>query len=119
MEKQPQTVVYRDGGRVYARLAGAVNRDTIPYFQERLERAAAGECRTLALDLGGADYLDSDGIRWLQRLQEALAARQVELRLSVRAGSRIERTLRLVQLDRVFSLERYPEDTPQRAPSHC
>lgn len=100
--------LHRNGNTVTARIAGPVNRQTIPGFQQRLEGVLRDRGFTLTLDLGAAEYLDSDGIRWLQRLQAALQSGNGDLRLSVREGSRIERTLQLVQLDRSIRVEPSP-----------
>jgi anti-anti-sigma regulatory factor len=110
VEQSPKVLVYRDGSRLHARILGPVNRETVSVFQQRLDAALNDAFFMLTLDLGAADYLDSDGIRWLQRLQAELHSRDIELRLAVREGSRSERTLQLLQLERAFSLDRYPVD---------
>lgn len=105
-------VVYRNGGVLCARIVGRVNRDAARAFQEHLE-FVIGEGRfALLIDLGGAELVDSDGIRWLQQLQASAIAAENEVRLAVRAGSRIDRALRLLQLDEVFPIDRYggPEE---------
>jgi len=99
--------IYRDGTTVCARVLGPINRQTILGFQQRLEGVLRDRCFTLTLDLGAAEYLDSDGIRWLQLLQGQLNAGDGELCLAVRRGGRIDRTLRLLQLDRVFRIEHH------------
>jgi anti-anti-sigma factor len=100
-------LLYRDGRTACARVIGPINQQTILGFQQRLEGVLRDRCFTLTLDLGAAEYLDSDGIRWLQQLQTTLNAGDGELRLAVREGSRIDRTLRLLQLDRVFQIEHH------------
>lgn len=95
-----------DGGITRASVRGPLNRETIPDLQQRLEGVARDTCLTLALDLNGADYLDSDGVRWLQRLQSDLSSRHIELRLLVEEGSRADRVLKLLQLDHSFTIER-------------
>ncbi|MFN3653343.1 MAG: STAS domain-containing protein [Armatimonadota bacterium] len=115
--EMPTALAYRDGATAFARLVGAVNRETIPHFEERVARLLRGGCRSLCLDLGPADYVDSDGIRWLMRLQARLAARGIGLRLAVREGCRAERTLRLVQLEGAFDIESYPADELDPAPA--
>jgi anti-anti-sigma factor len=110
LDQQTRVLFYRDGRSAHARLTGAVNRETVPAFQERLDEIAAGGFTAVTLDLGAAEYLDSDGIRWLQRLQEQLAARGATLRLALREGCRAERTLQLVRLDNAFLVERYPSE---------
>jgi anti-anti-sigma regulatory factor len=102
--------VYHDGPTAHARLYGPLNLDTTPHFEAQLVRSLRQVCRALSLDLGAADYVDSDGIRWLQRLQGDLAERGVDLSLAVREGSHAERTFRLLQLDRIFRIDHYPSE---------
>jgi anti-anti-sigma factor len=102
--------VWRSGRTTHARLLGPVSLETVPRFQKRLAVSLGGECRALWLDLGAADYVDSNGVRWLQTLREELEARGIELFLAVREGSRAERTFNLLQLDRGFRIERYPDE---------
>jgi anti-anti-sigma regulatory factor len=65
-----------------------------------LERARPLErnCRCLVADLQNADFVDSDGVRALLVLAAELEAEGKELRLIIRPGSRIERTLTLLRL---------------------
>jgi len=108
LDQQVRVLLFRDGPTAYARLYGAVNRDTVPAFQRRLEELLPACCAGLTLDLGAADYLDSDGIRWLHGLQETLASQGAALRLALREGCRADRTLILVRLNHAFDIERYP-----------
>ena len=97
-----------DSGITRAEVRGPLNRETVPVIQQRLDGVDPNSCLTLALDLGGADYLDSDGVRWLQNLQRDLTARHIELRLLVQEGSRADRVLKLLQLDSSFTIDRPP-----------
>ena len=115
-DTEPGVLVYRDGATIQARLTGPLDAETILQFQGRLEAAVTPGCGLLALDLTAVDYLDSDGIRWLQRFQAELASRQVELQLTVRAGSRVERTLRLLRLERTFAIHTCPSESAGPAP---
>jgi len=100
-------VVYRSGGVLCARIVGRVNRESARVFQDHLD-FVIGEGRfALQIDLDGAELVDSDGIRWLQQLQASAIAAENEVRLVVRAGSRIDRALRLLRLDEVFPIDRY------------
>jgi anti-anti-sigma regulatory factor len=105
--------VYRNGGTLCARIVGPVNREAARAFQQHLD-FVIGEGRfALLIDLGNADFLDSDGVRWLQQLQSAALAAENEVRLAVRTGSRIDRAVTLLQLDQVFPIDRYgPEPEP-------
>lgn len=99
--------IYRDGSTMCARVIGPINRLTIPAFQQRLETALRERCVKLTLDLGAAEYLDSDGIRWLQQLENSVSGSGGEFRLAVRLDSRIDRTLRLLQLEKVFHVDHH------------
>src|SRR5437764_3339061 len=110
MQRCGKALVYQDGAAAHARLYGPLNLETAPGFEAQLERSLRNLCRTLSLDLGAADYVDSDGIRWLQRLQRDLSERGIDLSLALREGSHAERTFRLLQLDRVFRIDRYPSE---------
>ena len=107
--------VLRDGNTVSARIRGPLNGETAPLCWERLSAALVTECEMLALDLGAVEYVDSDGIRWLQRAHAELVTRRIRIRLAVREGSRVERTLRLLKLDEQFQIERYPTEDCQGA----
>jgi anti-anti-sigma regulatory factor len=113
-DENGRILFYRDGAVTHARLSGPVTAASVLVFQQTLESAIAPDCTVLILDLGAADYLESDGVRWLQRLQSDLEARSVELRLAVREGSRAERTLMLLQLHRTLRIEVYPAESPGR-----
>ncbi|MBM3459261.1 MAG: STAS domain-containing protein [Armatimonadetes bacterium] len=110
IQNSPDIRVCRWHRAVYARVLGPINLETVPFFQSQLEGVCSEHGITLTLDLGAADYVDSDGIRWLRRLRDGLVGRGVELGLAVRQGSRVERTLRLVEMDLTFRIERYPND---------
>jgi anti-anti-sigma factor len=101
---QTDTRTARGGAVATARVTGPLNRETAAHFDQRLRILAGPTTGAVALDLTRADYVDSDGIRWLQRLQSDLAARRIELRLLVSPGSPPQRTLKLLQLDRVFPI---------------
>jgi anti-anti-sigma factor len=88
------------------RVTGPLNLETIPTFERVLQRELRGTCGALRLDLVTTDYVDSDGVRWLQQLQKTLADRGVQLRLLVREKSRVDRTFRLLQLESAFLIER-------------
>ena len=109
-----QVWIYRDGTTLDARVVGPVDRETFPIFQQRLEGVTREECSTLVLDLGAAEYLDSEGVRWLQRLRSDLGTRGIALHLLFPEGSRIERVLMLLGLANAFTIEHYPADAPLR-----
>ncbi len=109
-ELSARVLAYREGTVLHTRLLGPLDRETTPFFQQRLEGVTRDECSTLALDLGAAEYLDSDGVRWLQRLHTGLRERRIELRLLFPEGSRLERVLKLLGLAEAFTIDHYPAD---------
>lgn len=113
------TRAWRDGTTALTRLLGPVNHETVPQLQREVERVLERPCQRLVLDLGASDYVDSDGVRWLQGLQTNLSDRGVEMLLAVRQGSKVDRTLALLRMDHAFSIERYPHDTPAGAAEQC
>jgi anti-anti-sigma factor len=70
-------------------------------FLERARRLAQN-CSLLIVDLQQADFIDSTGVRALLVLAEGLEAAGKELSVVVRPGSRVERTLSLLQLRERF-----------------
>ena len=109
--------VIRVGQTCQARVYGPVNRDAVPVIGQRLEESLASGCTAVALDLGAAEFIDSDGVRWLQQFHEQHASRGVQLSVAVRAGSRVERTLDILKVDREIPLNRYPHEKAVAAPS--
>src|SRR5690349_20596773 len=57
----PRVMAYRDGQTTHALLLGAVNRESAPLYRRRLAPYTEQGCRAVALDLGEAEYIDSDG----------------------------------------------------------
>jgi anti-anti-sigma regulatory factor len=108
VEQTPRLLLYRDGAALHARILGPINRLSTSLFEERLSQAVAQGAEAVALDVGSADYLDSDGVRWLQRLQAEYSQKDLPLRLVVRDGCRAERTLQLLRLENMFQIDRYP-----------
>jgi anti-anti-sigma factor len=114
VDQQVRVLVYRDGAAVHARLLGPLNQQTAPQVERQLDAALAEPCAAVTLDLGAADYVDSDGVRWIQRYHGDLAPRALELRIAVREGSRVERTLKLLKLDSALRIDRYPAEPAAR-----
>lgn len=72
---------------------------------ERLEekvRRLSQNCRCVVLDLTGAEFLDSDGVRTLLRLDRQLQSSRRELRLVLKPGSAVDRIFRLLHLEQCF-----------------
>jgi anti-anti-sigma factor len=66
-------------------------------LRERV-RSLSLNSRCLILDLGAVEFIDSDGVRALLLMAEELDGESRELRLVIRPGSRVERTLGLLRL---------------------
>ena len=91
------------GRLVLARVSGPLDLATVPSFVNRLQSLHAPR-RRLVLDLRDVDYIDSDGVRALLHVQEDLEADAGEIRLVVRPGSRVARTLSLLRLEQRFPI---------------
>src|SRR3712207_6745136 len=64
--------------------------------QQVAARAAQNASRTVLLDITGVPYVDSDGLRWLLRLQNELEATGRTLRIAARRGGKVWRNLALL-----------------------
>lgn len=82
------------------------------HFDERV-RPLLANCSCLVVDLRGAEFIDSSGVRMLLSLAEELEAAGKELRLVIEPGSRVERTLRLLRLLSRFEAYPTPGDARQ------
>jgi anti-sigma B factor antagonist len=92
-------------GRVgYARVSGPLDLEAIPPFRKQVHRLFEHGCRTLILDLSGAQFLDSQGAKALLSLRDEAEKRGARLRVVVPKGSRVERTLHLLHFDSLFSI---------------
>lgn len=67
-------------------------------------------CRSFIVDLRTAEYLDSQGARGLLSLREEMSHHGGRVRLVVSEGSRVERTLRLLDFGALFPIFRAAED---------
>ncbi len=97
----------RGGDTLRGRVRVPVDSRTIGTLDDGLHSGLIAACREFTLDLGGADYVDSDGIRWLQRVQVEMEQRGVRFRVAARVGSRALRTLQRLRLENTLSLEAY------------
>jgi anti-sigma B factor antagonist len=68
----------------------------------KLRRLVENQTKKLVVDLGNVTYLDSAGINLVFAVGGELSARQQQLHLVVAPGSPIERTLKIVGVDRAF-----------------
>lgn len=70
-------------------------------LEEKVQRLSQN-CRCVVLDLSAAEFLDSDGVRTLLRLDRQLQSARRELRLVLQPGSAVDRIFRLLHLDQCF-----------------
>jgi anti-anti-sigma factor len=100
-----------DDRTVVARLAGPLDLEHAAGFLRWVEPLCEPP-RRLVLDLCSVDFVDSAGIRALMHFHNRLAEADGELVLIVAPGSRVRRTLGLLQLESTFHMEECP---PQAA----
>jgi anti-anti-sigma factor len=67
-------------------------------------------CRSFILDLRCSEYVDSQGARGLLSLRQEVANHGGRVRLVVSEGSRVERTLRLLDFGALFPIFRAAEE---------
>jgi anti-anti-sigma factor len=91
------------GSTLLATVSGPLDLQSAPHVLSRLE-VAVPAVRRLVLDLRGADYVDSTGVRALLELRRKLESCNTELWLAIRGGSRVERVLKLLQLEGQFQI---------------
>ncbi len=67
-------------------------------------------CRSFIVDLRNSEYVDSQGARGLLSLREEISNHGGRVRLVVSEGSRVERTLRLLDFGALFPMFRAAEE---------
>lgn len=87
-----------------ARLEGPLDLETCSDLLQRVAPACDLPRRVLVLDLRHAEYLDSAGVRAILHLRNRLEGAGGELRLVIQPGSRVERTVKLLQLQEYFQI---------------
>jgi anti-anti-sigma factor len=94
-------------GRVgYAHVTGPLDLSAIHPFKVKLQQLLDTGCRALILDLSGVHFVDSEGVRALLLLRDLAEQRHARLRVVVPPNSPVERTLRLLHFDTLFSIFR-------------
>jgi len=83
-------------------LDGELDASSVGAVAVKLRRLVENQAKRLVVDLERVSYLDSAGINLLFAVGGELSARQQQLHLVVVPGSPIERTLRIVGVERVF-----------------
>jgi anti-anti-sigma factor len=92
----------RIDGTVVAILDGELDASSVGEVAIVLRRLVENRVLRVVVDLAEVSYLDSAGINLLYAVGGELSARQQQLHLVVVPGSPIERTLRIVGVDRAF-----------------
>jgi anti-anti-sigma regulatory factor len=86
------------------RVNSPLNEETVSRLESEA-RIAVEAGHALTVDLTSAEYVDSDGIRWLRRLRQALPDGAPAPRLRFNPSSGVERTLRLALEGEDFAFE--------------
>ena len=96
--------VQRLDGMSVLRVDGEVDISNAEQLAAAMDRAA-GDARTVALDLSGTTYLDSAGIRLVFNLAERLQTRRGRVRLIVPEDSPIRAVLEVTGVHLLVPLE--------------
>jgi anti-anti-sigma factor len=88
-----------EGPVVHAKFSGDIDLSNVDELLEEITGATPNHALGIVLDLGEVSYLDSAGLRMIQRLREDLRVRGQTLQLVIPAGSVILDVLRLAGLD--------------------
>lgn len=91
------------GRGVLVRVRGPLDLHYAPNFLLQLRRHTSAR-KQLVVDLREAQYVDSSGIRALMQMQKDLDAAEGDLRLVITPGGRVERVIKLLQLQSHFQL---------------
>ena len=84
------------------RLDGEFDAASVGDVAVKLRRLVENQTKKLVVDLSEVTYLDSAGINLVFAVGGELSARQQQLHLVVAPGAPIERTLKIVGVDRAF-----------------
>jgi anti-sigma B factor antagonist len=88
------------GEVVIARVSGELDIAGAPAMGERIHDAVPTSARTLVLDFGRLEFIDSSGIAMLFGLARRLGSRRQELRVVAGSGQPVSRVLQIVEFDR-------------------
>jgi anti-anti-sigma factor len=83
-------------------IAGEFDAASVGEVAIKLRRLVENQTKKLVVDLARVTYMDSAGVNLLFAVGGELSARQQELHLVIAPGSPIERTLKIVGVDRAF-----------------
>ncbi len=112
--------IFRGGQTWFVGLSGPLDLVSVATFRETVARLLAARCRLLVLDLRRVSYADSQGIRALLQLRDAMMQRRGKLRLVLPETSRLRRSLKLLQFDALFQIYTTPAEawrSGQRQPA--
>ena len=93
------------GRRLVVRCGEELSEGTVPRLERQL-LPYLGRAKAVFLDLSDVPFANSEGLRWILRLDGGLREQQKPLRVLVRPGSRVERALALTGYDRMVDLHR-------------
>jgi len=100
------TVVVRpEDTCVRIRITGEIDLDNAETVEEQLAAAIPNATRTVVLELGDLQYLDSAGLRVLFALAARLEVLQISLRVEVPPGTPARRVLQLSGFESLASFE--------------
>lgn len=102
--------VRRDGSIPVCALHGEIDASNVDSVLSRIVESVANESPGLVLDLAGATYIDSAGVRILFELARRLRTRRQELRISVPIDGIVRRVLVLTALADVVPLHDAPDE---------
>jgi anti-anti-sigma factor len=102
--------VRRDGAVPVCRIFGELDASNVDPVLTRLVDSVVNESPGLVLDLAGATYIDSAGVRILFELARRLRTRRQELRISVPVDGIVRRVLVLTALADVVPLHDETEE---------
>lgn len=88
-----------EGPVVHATFSGEIDLSNVDELLKEISGATPNHALGIVLNLGEVTYLDSAGLRMIQRLREDLRIRSQKLQLVIPDGSVILDVLRLAGLD--------------------
>jgi anti-anti-sigma factor len=92
-------VLRLEGNVVHAKFSGEIDLSNVEELREEITAATPNYALGIVFDLSEVEYLDSAGLRLLQRLREDLRVHGQTLQLVIPDGSVILDVLRLAGLD--------------------
>lgn len=94
-----ELVLEIEGPVIYAKFSGEIDLSNVGELREELTRVTPNDALGIVFDLSEVNYLDSAGLRLIQRLREAMRTRGQRLQLVIPNDSVILDVLRLAGLD--------------------